>query len=203
VETYLKLINHKHLERVGILHWLWTLVSTIPVLAKHRSHVSLLFRTHAVKHCVPAHPTMVHSLATSSKNETVTTELKDALLDFFNQVGHSHDDYMHQLLLVGGDGLTYENIFQSKKYLQCHKNKFESFTLVEPLLEPWYTEATDLSCVFETHWGIPLSEDPLMLGHSARKIGHNTPLNLKKVDYYPSAALMYLALEVRQLDCWQ
>ena len=103
VETFLRLIDHEHLERVGVLHWLQTLVNFIPELAKHKSHVSLLFCTRAAKHCVPAHPTKVHPLATNGKNETVTTELKDALLDFFSQIRHSHDNHTHQLLLVGGD----------------------------------------------------------------------------------------------------
>jgi hypothetical protein len=51
-------------------------------------------------------------------------------LDFFDQIGHSHDDYTRRLLLVGGDGLTYEKTLQLKKYLQCHKNEFESFAFV-------------------------------------------------------------------------
>jgi hypothetical protein len=53
------------------------------------------------------------------------------------------------------------------------------------------------------HPTVALSEDPSTLGHSACKIGHNTPPNLKKVDYYPSAVLLYLVLEVRQLDYWR
>ena len=203
VETFLGLINHEHFESIGSLHWLWTLTNAIPEMAEHKSHVSLLFCTCGAKHRVPVRATKVHPLATSGKNETVTTELKDGLLDFLNQIGQSHDDYSRRLILVGGDGLTYEKILQLKKYLQCHKNEFESFALIEPLLELWHTEATDLSRVFETHWGSPLSDNPSTLGHSARKIGHSAPSNMKKVDYYPSAALMYLVLEVRQLDCWR
>jgi hypothetical protein len=35
-----------------------------------------------------------------------------------------------------------------KKYLQT----FESFELVDPELEMWYTEETNLSLIFETYW---------------------------------------------------
>jgi hypothetical protein len=98
----LKLIDHEHFEMVGILHWLRTLVDFVPELAEHKSHVSLLFRTRAAKHRIPARPTKVHPLATSGKNETVTTELKDALLDFLDQIGQSREDYTRRLLLVGG-----------------------------------------------------------------------------------------------------
>lgn len=203
VETYLSWIDHNHLEVIGILHWLRTLTSMVPEAAEHKSHVSLLFRTRAAKHCIPAEATQVHPLATSGKNETVTTELKDALLDFFEQLGQTRENYMRRLMLVGGDGLTYEKIIQLKKYLQCHEDAFESFSFVEPQLELWHTEATDLSRIFETHWGSSLSTDPSTLGHSARKIGRTAPPNMKKVDYYPSAQLAYLVADVRQLDCWR
>jgi hypothetical protein len=88
-----------------------------------------------------------------------------------------------------------------KKYMQYHEHEFERFELIEPELEVWHTESTNLSRVFETHWGRPLSIDPSTLGHSARKMGRQTPSNLKKVDYYPGAQLGNLVLGVRMLDC--
>ena len=66
VETFLKLINHEHFEMVGTLHWLRTLVSFVPELAEHKSYVSLLFRTRAAKHRIPACPTKVHPLVYES-----------------------------------------------------------------------------------------------------------------------------------------
>src|ERR1700692_4379560 len=91
--------------------------------------------------------------------------------------------------MVGGDELTYKKMLLLKKYLQTHEHKFDSFELVEPELEIWHTQETDLSRIFETHWGRSLSIDPSTLGHSARKIGRDKPASLKKVDYYPSAQL--------------
>ena len=203
VEQVLGWIDQKHLETVGILHWLKVLTDYIPELAKHKTHVSMLFRTRAAKHRLPVHATKVHPLATSGKNEVVIGELKDALLDFFAQIGQTREDYLCHLIMVGGDGLTYEKMLLLKKYLQLHENEFESFELVEPQLEIWHTAGTNLSRLFETHWGTPLSCDPSTLGHSARKIGRTEPPNLKKVDYYPSAQLAYLVGDVRMLDCWR
>jgi len=88
IDQVLSWVDHQHLETVGVLHWLKVLTDYIPELESYRTHVSLLFRTRAPKHRIPARKTEVYPLATSGKNETVTTELKDALLDFFAQIGH-------------------------------------------------------------------------------------------------------------------
>ena len=62
----------------------------------------------------------------------------------------------------------------------------------------------DISRIFESHWGkANLSSDPSNLAHSAAKIGHVAPLNLKKVDYYPYLELAYLVLDIHMLDCWR
>jgi len=203
VEQLLSWINQEHLETVGVLHWLRTLTDYIPELAKYKSHVSLLFQTRAAKHRLPTRATKVHPLATSGKNETITTEFKDGLLDFFSQIGQTQDDHLRRLVLVGGDGLTYELMLRLKKYLQFHNHWFERLAMLEALLEVWHTESTNLSRVFRSHWGPPLSIDPSTLGHSARKIGRTAPPDFKKVDYYPSAQLAFLVLAVRQLDCWR
>ncbi|KAJ7582025.1 hypothetical protein C8J56DRAFT_793016, partial [Mycena floridula] len=85
-------------------------------------------------------------------------------------------------------------------YLKFHSNEFESMGLIEPLLAWWHLMWTDLSRIYETHWGENLSRDPSTMSHSARKIGRDVPPNLKKVDYYPSIDLGYLILDVRILD---
>lgn len=196
-------IDQEHIETIGVLQWLQTLVRYVPELVEYKKHVSMLYRTRAAKQRLPVHASRVHPLATSGRNETVSTELKDALLDFLEQTGQTRENYQQRLHVVGGDGLTYEKVLQLKKYLQFHTNEFESFELIEPVLEWWHTMWTDLSRVFETHWGDLLSKDPSTLGHSANKIGRTAPPNLKKVDYYLSVQLAYLVLDVRMLDCWR
>jgi hypothetical protein len=168
------------------LQWLRVLTHFVPELVKWKEQVSLLFRTWAAKLRLPSQPTKVHPLATTGKNETVTTELKDAMVDFLSQLGDKPNNYARRLTLVGGDGLTYEKLMQLKRYMQFHVDPFESFELIEPTLAAWHTEWTDLSFIYETHWDSLTSPDPSTLGHSAAVIGQPAPPNLKKVDYYPS-----------------
>ncbi|KAH7905521.1 hypothetical protein BJ138DRAFT_1130454 [Hygrophoropsis aurantiaca] len=192
VEQLLQFIDQRHLDTVFSLQWLLTLVNYVPALTYLKTHISMLYRTRTAKLKLPVRASNVHPLATSGKNETVTTELKDALLDFMEQTGQSPDDYQRRLMLMCGDGLTYEKIHQLKKYRQFHEDELLNFELVEPTLAFWHTQWTDLSRNYETHWGDTLSRDPSTLGHSATKIGRNPPPNLKKVDYYPYSELAYL-----------
>jgi hypothetical protein len=123
VDTLLGMIDEGHLQTIGVLQWLRTLMHYVPELEKWKTHISLLYRTRASKLPLPARPTKVHPLAASGKKETVTTELKDALVDFFGQMGQKEGDYVRRLIMVGGDGLTYEKLLQIKKYMQFHDCK--------------------------------------------------------------------------------
>ncbi|KAG1887445.1 uncharacterized protein F5891DRAFT_1199909 [Suillus fuscotomentosus] len=127
VEDFLDAIDKSHLDTVLTLHWLQVLTKYVPELSSYQEHVAILFRTRGAKLQLPIQPNKIHPLATSSKNETVTTELKDALVDFWGQIGQSVEEFQKQLLLVSGDGLTYEKIIQLKKYLQYHGDKFQLF----------------------------------------------------------------------------
>lgn len=77
----------EHIRTVLGFQWLNTLVRYIPQLSHLRPDVSVLYRTRAAKLQLPIRPSKVHPLATTSRNETVTTELKDALVDFLEQIG--------------------------------------------------------------------------------------------------------------------
>jgi hypothetical protein len=199
VEDFLDAIDQSHLDTVLTLHWLQGLTKYVPELSSYQEHVSIIFRTRGAKLHLPIRPNKIHLLATSSKNETVTTELKDALVDFLGQIGQSVEELQKQLLLISGDGLTYEKIIQLKNYLQYHGDEFQQFEILEPVLAIWHTLWTDLSCLFETHWGATHSRDLSTLGDSPTKIGRLAPSSLKKVDYYPHSELAYTVLEVRML----
>ncbi|KAF9231266.1 hypothetical protein BU15DRAFT_56372, partial [Melanogaster broomeanus] len=203
VWSLLALIDHSHLATVMSLHWLKVLVSYVPELAVYKEEVIKLFRTKAAIQRIPLHKSKIHPLSTNAFNEAQTTELKDSLLDFLTQMGITKDSHLRRLILVGGDGLTYEKIVQLKRYLQFHDDVFESMELLEPILELWHTEWANLSRVCETHWGDGLSNDPSTLGHSATQIGRKPPPNLKKVDYYPACHLVDTVLDARMLDCWR
>ncbi|KAF8804248.1 hypothetical protein BYT27DRAFT_7214042 [Phlegmacium glaucopus] len=196
INNLLSIIDQKHLDTVFTLHWLRVLVNSIPKLLKWKAHVKMLFIEKASKLQLPIIPTKVHPLASNGKNETVTTELKDVLFDFFDQMGQTESDY-------SGDGLTFQKMPEIQCYLQFHNDPFQSLALLEPVLSLWHTEWTDLSRVFKVHWDSLLSPDPLSLSHSTAKINRSGPSSLKKVDYYPATDLAYLILDGHILDCWQ
>ncbi|RDB30543.1 hypothetical protein Hypma_007322 [Hypsizygus marmoreus] len=202
-EKVLNLLDQDHIECVGQTHWLGALVNSVPQLAFMKRNVSHRFRTQCARLRIPVHATKVHPMASSGKKETISTELKDALVDFLSQMGSKARQYVRKLVLVGGDGMTYEKVIQLKCYMQFHGDPFESFELLEAALSAWHAEWTDLSRNYETHWDSILSQDPSTLGHSAAQVGRSAPPNLQKVDYYPCAEFMYLVLDVRMLDCWR
>jgi hypothetical protein len=203
VDQLLGFIDNKHIDTVGTLQWLRVLTNYIPQLHKWKREVSMLYRTRGAKLRLPERATKIHPLASSGKKETVMTELKDALADFFGQMGQTPGNYLPRLFPMGGDGLTFAQMLQLKRYMQFHNDPFEALETLNPGLESWHTEWTGLSCDYETHWGALLSDDPAALGHSAHKIDRAEPANLSKVDYYAGAEVAFLTLDVRMLDCWR
>jgi hypothetical protein len=203
VEKLTGFIDHKHLDTISALHWLRTLVHYVLQLAGMKSAVADLFKTKGRKLLLEKRKSAVHPLGTSNKNEAVTTDLKDAMLDFFEQLGQAEDSFSRRFILVGGDGMTFKKLLQLQRYMQVHGTEFQSFKIMRPFLELWHTLWTDLCRIFETHWGDALSDDPSTLGFSATKINQKTPPNLKKVDYYPGAHLVNVVLDARMLDCWR
>ncbi|THG93874.1 hypothetical protein EW026_g7477 [Hermanssonia centrifuga] len=203
-EKLLDMIDGDHSICVGVLQWLQVLVNYIPQLEKMKGEITKLYRTEGAKIPLPRkRKTAIYPLATVAKNENITTEFRDALLDFLSQIGQHDSHFNRRLVLVGGDGLTYERLLQIKSYLGSQDNELRRFDLIEPFLENWHTGWTQLSLTFESHWGEPLTKDPSKLGHSASKIGQKKPVNVKKVDYYPAAYMAYIVLDVRMVDCWR
>jgi hypothetical protein len=202
VDDLLGLIDQPHLKRVGIIQFIEALTNYIPQAAIYKKDLYIRYRTLLAKLRVPSGVTPIFPLATSGKNEASITELKDALIDFLEQIGHVEGNYDPRLWFGGGDGMSYNNMGLLKNFLQNHEDLFQSFELLRPVLQVWHTMWTDLCRINETHWGAPLNDNPATLGHSAKKIGRAPPANLKKVDYYPSAQLLSLVHDMRILDCW-
>ena len=201
------LLNERHNRTVGALHWLQVLVTYVPQLESYKKHVQEMFRT------VPpasmrldqggVRRTVVHPLATSAKNETSSTELRDGLVDFLEQIGQTPEDHHPHVTLVGGDGLTFEQLGNLKRTMQLQDEPFKNFEIIQPYLQLWHTEWTDLCRLFVAHFGEDGSEDPSTIGHSSSKIGFKRPANLAKIDYYPGSHHLYRILDSRILDCWR
>ncbi|KAJ3714760.1 hypothetical protein C8R42DRAFT_552055, partial [Lentinula raphanica] len=203
VNFFIDLINDKHLETVGMIQWLDSLVTQIPELAYLKPHITSLYKTKGAIDRLPPRASKIHCLSTVGKNENVTGELYSSILDFFAQIGQTADSYSSRVWPVGGDGLSYQRLLELKRYMQYEENELLNLGLLEPQLEWWHTMWQDLNRLYETHWGEPLSRDPSTFGHSSRKIGREDPSNLKKIDYYPGIQLAYLVLDTRMLDCWR
>lgn len=197
------MIDTNHISKVGALQWLRVLVNYIPCLASYKKHVSTVYQTELAKKRLPAEKTRLYPLPTNGRNETITQELKEALINFANEMGYSEESPPKTLVHAGGDGLTYERMVLIKAYMQFHDTSFQRFEWLQPFLETWHCSWTDLSRIFEAHWDDLQSPDPSSIGHSANQLKRKAPANLKKVDYYPYSELAYQVLDARILDCWR
>ncbi|KAJ3559455.1 hypothetical protein NM688_g327 [Phlebia brevispora] len=204
VDDFLALIDLDHMYLMGELQWLETVVNIVPQLRRYKPRLAEIRRTEGAKLRVPVHRTVVHPLGTVAKNEAVTVELRDALLDFLAQMGIKEGGgHKRQVVYVGGDGMSFEKTIVCQYYSQFEEDDVRSLVVIEPFLEIWHTAWTNLSSIFEAHWGDPLTKDPSRLAHNAAKIGQKAPANLKKVDFYPASFFAYLILDARMLDCWR
>ena len=71
-------------------------------------------------------------------------DLKDGLVDFLGQMGQTLGDYQQCIILVGGDGLTFEQMGNLKHMVQTQDGPFETFKILQPYLQLWHMEWTDL-----------------------------------------------------------
>ncbi|KAI0744072.1 hypothetical protein C8Q80DRAFT_1107396 [Daedaleopsis nitida] len=207
VEKLFDMVDFAHLAEVAALQWLQTLVNHVPSLACYKRDLISAYNTEGdgAKLKIPTRRTRIHPLAPVAKNEAVTTELRDTMVEFLGQLGQHEDSYMRRVILFGGDGLTFENLIKLKNYLRAapETSEFQRLELVTPFLETWHTELTFLTAIYQTHFESSLTPDPSKLGHSSTKIDQKAPANLKKVDYYKDCWTAYKVLDVRQLDCWR
>ncbi|KAJ7769072.1 hypothetical protein DFH07DRAFT_938258 [Mycena maculata] len=203
VDQLLNFLDAGDADFTGALMFMEALTRCVPEMKPQNSEVHARLRATAT-HVVPAGQTVVHPLASSGKKQTIPTELKDVMLDFLQQVGQTPEDYLKRKLPVGGNGLTYAMLQQLQVYLQFHNDPFQSFEILEPQLQLWHTKWTDLIRIYQTHWGrvSGRSTNPSSLGFSASKIGRAPPSDMKKVEFYPGAQLLYLVLDARLLDIW-
>ncbi|KAJ6503468.1 hypothetical protein C8R47DRAFT_968976 [Mycena vitilis] len=204
VDDLLAFLDQDDADFMGTMLVLDTLARGIPGLKPVQKEVALRISA-TTKISVPPGQAIVHPLACSGKKETIPTELKDGMLDFLQQVGQTPESFLKRKLPVGGDGLTYAMLQQLQTYLQYNDDAFKSFEIIEPQLQVWHTKWTDIIRIYQTHWGRTSGKNtnPASLGFSAAKIGRAAPSNMKKVEFYPGAQLLYLVLDAKLLDIWR
>jgi hypothetical protein len=166
VEELLKMIDQVHLKRVGVLQFLEALSNYIPEATIYKSEIYLRYQTRASKLQAPVVKYDISPLATSGKNEASIPELKEAFLDFLEQIGQTEDDFDPRLIFAGGDGMSFNNTHLLKKYLQNHSpHAFRSFEILRPVLQIWHTMYAGYSRLI----GVLLSTIILRLWDTARK----------------------------------
>ncbi|KAJ3772098.1 hypothetical protein FB446DRAFT_644050 [Lentinula raphanica] len=200
------LVDHSFLADVLPLVWLEILFlnnQEVPEFSGHYAEkLQVLYTQIGTKHKVSPRQTKIYPLKSNGFNETMTTELKQALLDFFGQLGQTSESFLPRLILAGGDGLTYERMIQLKNYLQFQDDEFERMEILEPFLEIWHTIWTNLSRIYEAHWVGLTSADPSTIGFGANTLKRKAPGNVGKVDFYPYVDLLDTQVEARILDIW-
>lgn len=203
VESLLGLIDQDDADRFGTLQWIEALARCIPELKPLLADVRVMMSA-SDKLTIPVHQSAIHPLGSSGKKETIPTELKAALLDFFEQIGQTTGSYLHRKIVVGGDGLTYAMLLQLMHYLQFGADSWRSMEVLEPQLQVWHAKWTNQSRIFQTHWGKTSGKrtNPSTLGHSAEKIGRPTPSTLSKVEFYTGSEILFTVLDARLIDCW-
>ncbi|KAF9231417.1 hypothetical protein BU15DRAFT_68356 [Melanogaster broomeanus] len=234
VEGILADINSDHLEKIGALHFLRALIEFIPALSSYGKQVDDFEKTLAINQITPDGKSNIIPLATNSADEIhvqgmqevleleslgvssdhgtlISTTfwqiyfLHEAVKDFLeNQMGISDKNLHKCVLIMSGDGKTFDQLLQLKKYLIMHEGDFESLCCLVPMLELWHTKWTELSRLVRRHWGGEnFTHDASTLGCMANHASCPTPADLRKVDFYNGAHLVDLVLNANLLNCWE
>ncbi|KAF9233098.1 hypothetical protein BU15DRAFT_80456 [Melanogaster broomeanus] len=183
VEGILADINSDHLEKTGALHFLRALIEFIPALSSYGKQVDDFEKTLAINQITPDHKSNIIPLATNSADEIHMQGMHEAVKDFLeNQMGISDENLHKRVLIMSGDGKTFDQLLQLKKYLIMHEGDFESYAALFPCSNSGIQSG--LSCM-ANHASCP------------------TPADLRKVDFYNGAHLVDLVLNANLLNCWE
>ncbi|KZV98080.1 hypothetical protein EXIGLDRAFT_669591 [Exidia glandulosa HHB12029] len=198
-----RLIDFPHVHRIKALHWLQVLIEFVPELACYRQGVKDLFRDAAKEPTRPPGKTNIISLRTNAHDPQYTSGISRALDDYLEtQLGQDAENWNRRVVIVGGDGATFEGLLRVKRERQNHDTEHERYEHIEPELELWHTGWTELTGIFAAHCGPTDSKDPSTLRASINLIGRKVP-DLSKVEYQSSLDTLVLIGEARMLDCWR
>lgn len=203
VEEILDNIDWAHLEKVSALHFADTLIQFVPSLELYRKEFLGCFEEVKKHQINPSRHSKVQPLGTNSANEVSTQGMKEAITDFFDQMGLTQETFNGRIQILSGDGKSFEAMGKLKKYLSSQEGDFESLRFMTEVLEIWHTKWHDLSRICRAQWGSAGSNDPSTLSYLAKAINSPTPSDLKKVEFYPNARLIDVAVRAHMLQCWE
>ncbi|KAG6836416.1 hypothetical protein H0H93_008157 [Arthromyces matolae] len=198
-------IDHTHLDNVAAGDFLETLVNFVPTLAFLRKDLDEWISATLTKKQIPTtRKSKITPLATNSADEIHVQGMKQGVLDFFSiQMGIDKEMLANRCFIKSGDGKTFEQLVNLKKYLSAESGDFESFRWLVPLLELWHTKWTDLSRVARAHWGKDFPNDPSTLAFASKHTGSPAPNDLRKIDFYDGAHIVNLTLDANILNLWE
>ncbi|KAJ7734723.1 hypothetical protein B0H14DRAFT_3898789 [Mycena olivaceomarginata] len=131
VEDLLGYLDQEDADLTGAREFLDVLIRCTPALKPLQKDIEVRLEATA-KISAPSGPAIVHPLACNGRKQTIPTELKDAMIDFLQQIGQTPECYLRRKLPVGGDGPTYAMLQQLHIY---HHDPFKSFEIMEPQLQ--------------------------------------------------------------------
>ncbi|KAF5345682.1 hypothetical protein D9758_013054 [Tetrapyrgos nigripes] len=175
---------------------------TMNSMSSHSSGYGFLVRQ-GLRQKVPDALSLCFPLPTTRGSETQLNEFLASSLDFFKSCSQTGDCFHRQILLVGGDGFTFELLWKLKEHHQLHKSPFHGLKIMSPVLAWWHTGWTNDTHLVDNHLVNYASLDPSTLSHSASKINRKLSKEQGKYNYHQALELMYLVADMRMLDCWR
>ncbi|KAJ6628483.1 hypothetical protein B0H10DRAFT_2209395 [Mycena sp. CBHHK59/15] len=198
-------IDWSYIEDLMALHWVRILVHFLPQLSHLRKEISDLFKSDAMtKLRLRLRKSLMQPLGTNAERETETQGMMRAILDFLKQMGLDEKALEGLIFMARGDGASIAAMWRIKKFLAAHPSHYKAFrNLVPPGPEAWHTRWTKLNAMAANYYGPASSADPSSLSKSSTAAGAKRPVNLKKVDFFPTSQSMQLFFKARVLDCWR
>ncbi|KAF5384343.1 hypothetical protein D9615_003177 [Tricholomella constricta] len=197
-------IDWTHQDHVREVEFIRPLIHCMPALSIYREDLKVYA---SEKLCIFPLPktrhTKIFPLATNGYDEMHIQEMKQAVLDFTDQMGIDAGNLNGRCIVTSGDGKTFEQLLKLRRHMVAEDGDFESFRWIIPLLELWHTKWTDLSRTVRGHWGEGHADDLSTLACLAKLAGCPTPSNLRKVEFYDGAHLIELSLDAHILNCWE
>ncbi|KAK7684254.1 hypothetical protein QCA50_012578 [Cerrena zonata] len=174
VEVILEEIDWAHFEKVYALHFVDTLIQFVPTLVSHRKGIEESFKDVEKHQINPARHSKVQPLGTNSANEVSTQGMKEAVTDFFDEMGITEATLNNRIQFMSGDGKSFEAMGKVKKYLSGQDDDYYSMRFVVEILELWHTKWHDISRICGAQWGERNSNDPSTLSYLAKAINSPT-----------------------------
>ncbi|KAI0311082.1 hypothetical protein OF83DRAFT_1069420 [Amylostereum chailletii] len=198
-------IDWTHLKNTTTFTFLECLVRFCPSLSDYIPKLEVYLSTTLKRHQISqTRHSKVFPLASNSADEMHIQGMKQAVDNFLGtQMGIDESNLDGRILILSGDGKTFDQLLRLKRLLISEDGDFASLRCLVPLLELWHTKWTDLCRSIRAGWGKDAPSDPSTLARFAKETECPTPSDLRKVDFYDGEHILNLALDSHILVIWE